>query len=142
MRFELLRTNEVNLNGRLYTKEAAEKMVSEFNKLKERGTPAYGQMGMDSGTEISLSKISHVVNDLEFDGQSLYGEIQVLDTDAGKKLKLLLDEGQVAFRSRSIGRVNEDGTVEIDKVISYDAIPIWNDAFSQENKYKYLLIEC
>ena len=140
MRFELLRANEVNQNGRMYTKEAIEKMITDFNKIKERGTPAYGEMGMNGGTDISLSKISHIVDELHFDGDRLYGEIKILDTDAGKKLKPLIEEGQVVFRSRSIGSVNEDGIVEVKKLISFDAIPAWEDPFRPEDRMKYLVI--
>ena len=140
MRFELLRVNEVNQNGRMYTKEAVKQMIEDFERNRDRVGVFYGQMGMNEGTDINLSKISHTIDELHFDGDRLYGEIKILDTDAGKKLKPLIEEGQVVFRSRSIGSVNEDGTVEVKKLISFDAIPSWEDAFKPEDRMKYLVI--
>ena len=140
MRFELLRVNEVNQNGRMYTKEAVKQMIEDFERNRDRVGAFYGQMGMNEGMDINLSKISHTVDELHFDGDRLYGEIKILDTDAGKKLKPLIEEGQVVFRSRSIGTVNEDGMVEVKKLISFDAIPSWEDAFKPEDRMKYLVI--
>jgi hypothetical protein len=65
------------------------------------------------------------------ENNTLYGEIRILDTPEGNKIRDIMAEvdRSVVFRSRSTGSVNEDGTVNIEKLISFDAIPKDQDPY-------------
>lgn len=59
---------------------------------------------------ISLSNISHKVIDLWWDGDTLYGKVQIAETPAGDILKgLLKSEIQLGISSRGVGSVKEHG---------------------------------
>ena len=144
---ELLKIGDVNLNGRIYTRETAELMVEQFNqKVAEHGF-FFGQLGFgDSADTTTLQRASHNVNEISIRQDRVVGDITIMDTPEGKALKLLVETqmkgyqgvlvemtnpcgGKVVFRPRSTGTVNEDGTVEIHELISFDAVPVEDDSF-------------
>jgi hypothetical protein len=124
-----------NLNERVYTREAAEKMVSDFKEKRNKIGAFFGQIGFpeSSAPDILLNKVSHDVQDVWIAGDSLWAEIKILDTPYGKTLKSIMEsrglENSIVFRSRSAGTVNENGEVKIDKLFSFDAIDRKDDAF-------------
>jgi hypothetical protein len=127
----LLKIGEKNLNERIYTEEAVNEMVNQFMEKRNTNGVFFGQMGFPEDMEVNLSKVSHNVERIWVENNTLYGEINILDTPKGKELKNIMSEidNSIVFRSRSIGTVNEDGTVNIQKIISFDAIPKDQDSF-------------
>lgn len=118
-----------NANGRIYDEKAINKMMEDF---KNRPTNFIGELGYPTERnfkEISLDNASHEITDLWLENKVLYGKVSVLPTPMGKKLKEMLDSEQVVFRSRCIGDVNPDGTVTVNQLLSFDAVPRENDAF-------------
>jgi hypothetical protein len=89
-------------------------------------------MGFPEDMEINLSRVSHDVERIWVEDSILYGEIRVLDTPEGEKIKNIMsgiDDRSIVFRSRSAGTVNKDGTVNIEKLFSFDAIPKDQDPY-------------
>jgi hypothetical protein len=128
---ELLKIGEKNLNGRIYTEEAVNEMVNQFMWKRNTNGVFFGQMGFPEDMDVSLSKVSHSVERIWVENNTLYGEIRILDTPEGNKIRDIMAEvdRSVVFRSRSTGSVNEDGTVNIEKLISFDAIPKDQDPY-------------
>lgn len=131
----LAKADVLNKNGRIYTKEALERMIAQFEERKNLTGCFFGELdypessGREDFTTVLLTNVSHNVKKMWIEEGVLYGEIQILQTPAGEKIKELLQNQSVVFRSRAIGNVNEDGTVEIEKIISFDAVPADTDAF-------------
>ena len=123
-----------NANGRVYDKEAIQKIIESFKDRKEQG-PVYGQIGypnendfMDSTIAITGEKVSHEIREVkEDDDDNLIGEIEILNTPQGNIAKALLDH--TVFRPRLIGNVNDDGTIRVLDIISFDMVPKEDDAF-------------
>jgi hypothetical protein len=129
-----------NINGHIYTKECIDNMVTLFNKRSNR-VPMYGQIGYPVNQlthEIEMDgkvfDASHVVKKVWRDDNQMMGEIQILETPKGVMLKRMLDvkKEMIVFRQRSIGSVNEDGTMNITHLISFDAISYQDDSFNPD----------
>ena len=128
MKTSVLKSNTVNLNGRMYTDECLEQMVAQFKQKVSNGVQMFGELGYPESTSFtSLERVSHQVENLQVEGDTLFAEIKVLDTPRGKELKTLLDG--VVFRPRMIGHVLEDNTVRVDNLISFDAILKETDSY-------------
>ena len=124
----VLRSDVVNLNGRMYTTECLHQMVTTFKQNTTDGTPMFGEIGYPEGRSFtSVEQVSHQVLNLNVEGTTLFAEIEVLDTPKGEMLKTLLDS--VVFRPRIIGHVQEDHTVRVDQLISFDAVHADTDSY-------------
>lgn len=128
----LLKIGEKNLNDRIYTEEAVNKMIDQFNEKRNAYGVFFGQMGFPEDMEIHFQHITHDVERIWVEDNTLYGEIKLLDTPKGNDIKNIMSEMDraIVFRARSIGSVNEDGTVNIEKLISFDAIPKDQDPYT------------
>jgi len=121
MRVSLLKADEVNLNGYMYTEDAIKNAIDDYKKKIDEGQ-SFGELGYPNSdaSVTDISRISHKVTEVEMNDKILFGKIEILDTSKGNDLKKIIDN--VVFRPRSVGNVNHDGTVTIKKIISFDAI--------------------
>lgn len=128
----LLKIGEKNLNDRIYTEEAVNKMIDQFTEKRNANGVFFGQMGFPEGMEMNFKNITHDVERVWVEDNTLYGEIKLLDTPKGNDIKNIMAEMDraIVFRARSIGSVNGDGTVNIEKLISFDAIPKDQDPYT------------
>lgn len=129
----LLRYDEKNLNGRIYTKETVEEIVEQFNEQKNSGIPMFGELGYTETFETSLKNVSHSIDEIHIDEntKSLIGNITLLDNPRGKILKELLDNDLVVFRPRGSG--NGDiltGEIKNYTIYSFDVIQKNEDSFN------------
>lgn len=117
-----------NLNGRIYSEETIDKMIEMYNSKE---LPHYGQIGYPDGDnfDVLLSKASHTMENLIKEDGKVFGTLKILDTDEGKLLKDILSSG--VFRPRSIGTVDADGYITIQKLIAFDFINAEDDAFKE-----------
>ena len=117
--------DKLNLNDRMYTEEAIDKMIEDFNSKKHT---IYGEIGYNTD-DIHLTNVSHVITKLfKKDGQ-LWAEMKVLETEKGRELEKMIEADLVKFRTSCIGTINEDKTVSIEKFITVAAIDKSTDAF-------------
>jgi len=116
-----------NLNNRIYTKESI-----DFNKLKEKidNGRLYGELGMGE-MDISLSRVSHLITNIELKNNYLMGEVEILNTPNGNILNDLLNTNTIVFRPRGIGNVDENGYTILTNLITFDAIPVEEDSFKE-----------
>lgn len=128
MKTKLIQFNVENKNGRIYLSEEFTKIRKDENGIEYteldrlNKMPIYGQLEYGDEFETPRTKATHSVSNIEIVDGWLVGDITILD----ESVKLL---DNVVFRSRSIGELNDDKTVKIDKVLSFDAIPESTDAF-------------
>lgn len=101
----LQKANTQNRNGRVYPydilkREADKYMVS----VKERR--ALGEADHPDSPIVSLSNSSHLVTNMWWEGETLMGEVELVETEAGNKLKGLLKSGvMLGISSRGVGSV-------------------------------------
>jgi len=131
--------NAVNKNRRMYPYDILESNVKRLKEaVSNRGL--IGELDHPTDSIIHFENSSHLVTKLWWDGQTLMGEGEVLDTPSGKVLRSLLNAGvRVGISSRGVGNgsTNEDGVLVIGesyKLITFDAVadPSTFSAFQQK----------
>jgi len=94
-----------NANRRVY----GESLVREVDKYK-RGpiaeNRALGELDHPESSVVNLKNASHNIQDLWWQGDDLYGKIEILPTPSGNILRSLFDNGiKVGISSRAMGSV-------------------------------------
>ena len=114
-----MKANEPTINGRVYTDGALQKAVDAF---KNREAPMLGELAPnDYGTEIDLDNASHEVLDVCLDDGYLSVEVNPLDTPNGKIIEEM-GEQNLQPSPRFIGQLNEDNTVDIQGLVTFDVL--------------------
>ena len=105
------RAGTKNGNGRIYRKETLQREVENYQRaVKERRS--LGELDHPDDSVINLKNASHLVTKTWWDGDSVMGKIEVLDTPSGKVLKALLQSGvKLGISSRRLGSVRESGGI-------------------------------
>lgn len=97
----------------------------EYLKKQIAENRLMGELDHPEKFEVSLQKVSHVVESLEYDSKNrqIVGRVRLLDTPAGQIAKNLVDSGiPVSISSRAAGSVNENKKVEIKRIFTYDLV--------------------
>lgn len=122
----ILFANKKNSNDRYYTINSLKKMVSDYNREVLRVGEFYGSF-KDSedfheylDVPLNVRDIAFIVKELEVRGSFLVANIELLETPRGKELKKMMNK--ISFRPISWGFVKEDGAVEIERLVSINAI--------------------
>ena len=93
-----------NRNGRVYPKETLAKEVSRYNREFVEQKRAFGELGHPDGPTVNLERVSHMITNLYPDGNNFIGEAKIMDTQYGKIVKNLIDEGaNLGVSSRGMG---------------------------------------
>jgi len=97
-----------NGNGRVYRKETLQREIESYQKaIGERRS--LGELDHPDDSVINLKNASHLVTKMWWDGESVMGKIEVLDTPSGKILKELVRSGiKLGISSRGLGSVKEN----------------------------------
>jgi len=117
----------VNKNKRMYPFGVLDENVKKLSDaIKSRGL--VGELDHPTDSIIHFEKASHVITRLFWEGNSLMGEGEILNTPHGKILRSLLNDGvRVGISSRGVGngRTDENGILVIGesyKLITFDAV--------------------
>jgi len=106
--------NIKNRNGRMYPMETLMKEVKRYNKEYVEQNRAYGELGHPQGPTINLERVSHMIKELNQDGNNVMGKAKIMtETPMGKIVKNLMDEGaKLGVSSRGMGTLKpgKDGT--------------------------------
>ena len=102
--------NVKNRNGRMYPMETLEKEVNRYNKEYVEQNRAYGELGHPQGPTINLERVSHMIKELNRDGDNIIGKAKIMtETPYGKIVKNLMDEGaRLGVSSRGMGTLKKD----------------------------------
>lgn len=136
-----------NRNGRMYPRSVMENAVNKYIEEMVSKNRAVGTLGHEDSPKISENKISHLITDLRFEGNDVWGKAKVLETAAGKELKALIDGG-VSFgcSSRALGSLKEgmngvkvvqdDFTIScVDAVLQPSGLSCWVDGIMEEAEW-------
>ena len=107
--------NVKNRNGRKYPMEVLLKEVARYTKEYISKNRAFGELGHPAGPTINLDRVSHLITDLQQDGDNIVGEAKIIDTPMGNIVKNLLNEGAtIGVSSRGMGSLKDkNGTAEV-----------------------------
>ena len=95
-----------NRNGRVYPKEILEQEVNRYNKEFIQKKRAFGELGHPDGPTVNLERVSHMIQSLTPDGNNFIGEAKIMDTQYGKIVKGLIDEGaKLGVSSSGMGSI-------------------------------------
>ena len=115
-----------NGNGRVYRRETLEREVQNYQKaIKERRS--LGELDHPDDSVINLKNASHLVTKMWWEGDSVMGKIEVLDTPSGQILKELVKAGcKLGISSRGLGSVKDvKGTTMVEddfQLICFDMV--------------------
>ena len=107
-----------NRNNRMYPMNVLEKEVKRYNKEYVEKNRAFGELGHPDGPTINLDRVSHMIKDIQEDGNNNFiGKAKIMDTPYGKIVKNLIDEGaNLGVSSRGMGSLKEGKSSKGDAV--------------------------
>lgn len=113
-----------NKNNRIYDEK---ELIPHIDQLQEKIKTGklLGELDHPKQFDISLKNVSHVIEEITYDkaNKVVRGKIRLLDTDAGKQAKALVDGGiPIHISSRAAGVVEGNGHVKIKKLFTYDLV--------------------
>jgi hypothetical protein len=108
-----LQAEITNRNGRCYPFPILEREVKKYtDKFIAQGR-ALGELGHPDGPTVNLDRASHMITNLQAEGNNFIGKAKILDTPMGNIAKSLLDEGvKLGVSSRGIGSIIERNGVK------------------------------
>ena len=101
------RCDEYNNNNRKYSKSILDREVKKLAPLLQERR-FLGELDHPEYTSVRLSNVSHIITSLNWSGNQLIGEAEILNTPAGKVVQQLLKDGvAVGISSRGLGSLKE-----------------------------------
>jgi len=97
----------------------------DYLKKKIQENRLLGELDHPDKFDISLSKVSHLIEDVKYDAKKrqIVGRIKLLDTPSGQIAKNLVDTGvPISISSRAAGVVGENKKVQIKRIFTYDLV--------------------
>ena len=67
-----------NRNGRIYPKQIMERAVDKYVKEQVSQKRAVGELNHPEGPTVNLDKVSHLITDLQWEGNDVVGKAQIL----------------------------------------------------------------
>lgn len=113
-----------NRNNRIYTES---EYVPQIEQLQSKisSSKLLGELDHPQTFDVSLKNVSHIIEELTYDKETkqVRGKIRLLDTEAGRQAKALVDAGvPLQISSRAAGTVESNGTVKIKQLFTYDLV--------------------
>jgi len=120
------KANTLNRNGRVYPYEILRREATKYMELVESNM-ATGELNHPAEAIIDLERVCHKVVDMWWQGESLYGKLQVAETPMGDVVKgLLKTEITLGISSRGVGSVKtikgEDIVQDDFELIAFDIV--------------------
>jgi hypothetical protein len=113
-----------NRNNRIYTESEYLPQI-EALQAKIKASKLLGELDHPQTFDVSLKNVSHIIEELNYDSDTkqVKGRIRLLDTEAGRQAKALVDAGvPLQISSRAAGAVESNGTVKIKQLFTYDLV--------------------
>ena len=105
-----MQANVKNRNGRIYPKAILQKEVLRYDQNYIKQNRAFGELGHPEGPTVNLERVSHMIQEINEEGNNFTGRAKILDTPYGKIVKNLIDEGaRLGVSSRGMGSLKPMG---------------------------------
>lgn len=124
----LQRADVPNHNRRIYPKEILMRECERYMNEAVKGRNALGELDHCQSDTINLKNVSHNIVEMHWEGDSLFGTLEILTTPSGNIVKELLKSGvKIGISSRGLGgvrRVREsmDQVEDNFKLICWDIV--------------------
>ena len=107
-----MQAEQKNRNGRIYPKKVLDEQVRKYVNNYVIQNRAFGELGHPDGPVVNLERVSHMIKELNEDGNNWVGKAKIMETPYGKIVKNLIDEGtKLGVSSRGMGSLkNVKGT--------------------------------
>jgi len=93
-----------NRNGRIYPRGVMEAAVDKYNVEQVQKGRAVGELNHPEGPTVNLDKVSHKIENLNWQGNDVVGKATILETPMGQIVKGLLDGGvKLGVSTRGMG---------------------------------------
>ena len=139
-----------NRNGRIYPKQVMESAVNKYITEYVSTRRALSELSHpENRPTVKPELASHLITELRFEGNDVYGKARILNTPQGNTLKGLLEGGvQMGVSTRGLGSIEERaGTVyvkddfamtAIDAVSDPSGIDCWVNALTESRDWVYV----
>jgi hypothetical protein len=102
-----MQSEQQNRNGRLYPKSVLEKELERYQTMISEKR-SLGELGHPPNPQINLNNVSHLITNLQWEGNDIIGTAKILDTPMGKIAKNFIEEGvRLGVSSRGLGSLKE-----------------------------------
>lgn len=124
----LQRAESKNQNGRIYPRRILEREVKKYNQKFVSNRNALGELDHPESSVVNLKNVSHNVRLIDFRGNDVIGEVEILSTPSGNILKELFKNNiTLGISSRGLGSVKQlgEGAVEVQddfELIAFDFV--------------------
>ena len=107
--------NLKNRNGRIYPSEVLESEMNRYQKDFIETKRALGELGHPDGPQINGDRVSHLITQMNREGNDFYGKAKILGTPMGEIVKTFIDEGvRCGVSTRGLGSVKQkNGVMEV-----------------------------
>ena len=107
-----MQAEQKNRNGRIYPKNVLDEKVKKYVDNYVDQNRAFGELGHPDGPVVNLERVSHMIKELNQEGNNWIGKAKIMETPYGKIVKNLIDEGaKLGVSSRGMGSLkNVRGT--------------------------------
>jgi hypothetical protein len=121
--------DQKNRNGRVYPRAIMEKAVDKYVTEQVAQKRSVGELNHPEGPTVNLDKVSHLITDLQWEGNDVIGKAQILDTPMGQIVKGLLEGGvQLGVSTRGMGSLeNKNGTMVVKNDFILNTVDIVQD---------------
>lgn len=105
----LQKADTLNQNGRIYPKHILEREVRNYQKFIVENR-ALGECDHPDSSVVNLKNVSHIIREAFFEGNTVKGVVEILDTPSGKILQSLVESGvKLGISSRGVGSTTRQG---------------------------------
>jgi hypothetical protein len=141
------RADAKNQNGRVYPKEILRKECDRYLEEIVKGGMAIGELDHADDSVIHLQNASHIIDDLWWENNDVFGKIRILNTPAGNIAKNIVLEGiPLGISSRAVGSVSKNESTGADvvgedlQIVAWDlvGVPSTHGAFLKMHETKII----
>jgi hypothetical protein len=109
-----MQAEKVNRNGRLYEGKVLGEAVRKYNENFVSKNRAMGELGHPDGPTVNLERVSHLIKNLEQEGNNWMGTATILETPYGNIVKNLMESGaKLGVSSRGMGSLERKNGVNV-----------------------------
>lgn len=123
MRGIFIQGNVRNQNQRVYPVNEISRAVTSLREKISSGFSVLGEADHPEDLNINLDRVSHVIVDMNMNGNDGVGKLKMLPTPMGNVCKTLLESNvKLGVSSRGSGDVGVDGNVSNFEIITVDIV--------------------
>ena len=109
-----MQAEQKNRNGRIYPQGVLEPKVNSYVDDFVEKNRAFGELNHPQGPTVNLDRVSHLVKDLQCEGNNFNGKAKIMDTPMGKIVKNLMDEdAKLGVSTRGMGSLKSENGVNM-----------------------------